>query len=177
VIELDKQFGPTIPPQNGGLKSWERGQQVFCYELNQASAKQLSDLFDAARGGSIGLRIATAVTFIWIVTADGLAIFALEETVEINGTSRMPRMKGVPLNGNVKPLGHPLLVNGEAARIAGELYLDCKVIDADLTWVLNNRSGRYGVHRTRTTSHLENAADLFRRYGLKVETEYFEASR
>jgi len=175
VNELDEQFGPIIPAQNGGLKNWERDESLVCYDLNQSSAKQLADLLAAANAGSIGHRVATAVTFIWVVASNGDVIFAIEETIEINGTSRMPRMKGVPLNGNVKPLGHPLLVNGAPGRIAGELYID-KTVEGDLTWVLNNKSGRYGVHPTRRRVHLENVADLLRRYGLPVETEFFEVT-
>jgi hypothetical protein len=174
VSELDDQFGPVIPAQNGGLKSWEASERLICYDLNQGSAKQLSDLLDAASAGGIGLKVATAVTLIWIVAETGDVIFALEETIEINGTSRMPRMRGVPLNGNVKPLGHPLLVGGKPARIAGELYLDTADENGQLTWVLNNRSGRYGVHRSREKAHLENVADLFRKYGLPVQTDFFQ---
>jgi len=102
-------------------------------------------------------------------------IFALEETIVEGGTSRRPRMRGIPLNGNVKPLGHPLLVGGSSARIAGELYLDLKD-GSDLVWVLNNRSGRYGMHKSRKLEHLENVAELLRRYGLEVETEFFEVT-
>lgn len=174
MSDLDDEFGPVISPQSGGLRNWEANESLICYELNQASAKQLADLLAAASAGSIGLKVATAVTLIWIVTASGDVVFALEETIEINGTSRMPRMRGVPLNGNVKPLGHPLLVNGKAARIAGELYLDSASGNAELTWVLNNRSGRYGVHKSRKKAHLEKVADLFRRYGLPVQTDFFE---
>lgn len=173
MSQLDDEYGPAIAAQSG-LKSWEANESLICYDLNQGSAKQLSDLLAAATAGGIGLRVATAVTLIWVVTASGDVIFALEETVEVNGTSRMPRMRGVPLNGNVKPLGHPLLVGGRAARIAGELYLDTVSGDRELTWVLNNRSGRYGIHRSRNRSHLENVANLFRKYGLPVQTDFFE---
>jgi hypothetical protein len=116
VAELDDQFGPVISPQNG-LKSWERSERLLCYELNQSSAKQLSNLLATATDGDMLLSIATAVTVIWIVTSQGSVIFALEETVVEGGTSRRPRMRGIPLNGSVKPLGHPLLVGGLALEL------------------------------------------------------------
>jgi hypothetical protein len=175
VAGLDDQFGQIISPQNG-LKSWERSEQLLCYELNQSSAKQLSNLLATATDGGMLLSIATAVTIIWIVTSDGSVIFALEETVVEGGTSRRPRMRGIPLNGSVKPLGHPLLVGGASARIAGELYLDVDESGQSLHWVLNNRSGRYGMHKSRTPEHLENVAELLRRYGIEVETEFFEVT-
>lgn len=175
MTELDDRFGPVITPQNG-LKSWERSEQLLCYDLNQASAKQLSGLLYTAKEGGMLLNVAIAVTVIWAVTRDGDMVFALEETIVEGGTSRGPRMRGIPLNGNVKPLGHPLLVNGAGARIAGELYLDHTNGEGDLIWVLNNRSGRYGMHKSRTREHLQNAAELLRRYGLDVQTDFFEVT-
>jgi hypothetical protein len=172
---LDDRFGPVITPQNG-LKSWERSEQLICYELNQASAKQLSNLLSAADNGGMLFDLAIAVTVIWIVTSEGEMIFALEETIVEGGTSRRPRMRGIPLNGNVKPLGHPLLVNGAGARIAGELYIDNSSGESALGWVLNNRSGRYGMHRSRLSTHLENVAELLLRYGVEVQTEFFEVT-
>ncbi|WP_152621298.1 hypothetical protein [Bradyrhizobium japonicum] len=172
MTELDDQFGPVIPPQNG-LKAWEQNEQLLCYELNQSSARQLSNLLATATEGGMLLAVAIAVTVIWIIADDGSMVFALEETIVEGGTSRSPRMRGIPLSGNVKPLGHPLLVNGSGARIAGELYLDRNEDDA-LIWVLNNRSGRYGMHRSRTRAHLDNAAELLRRYGVIVQAEFFE---
>jgi hypothetical protein len=175
VDELDQMFGPPIRPLNG-LKSWEDDERLLRYELNQASARQLSKLLSTAAEGGFLLSIATAVTIIWVVTERGDMVFALEETIEVGGKSRRPRMRGVPLDGTVKPLGHPLLVDGATARIAGELRLDTTAIDGQLVWILNNRSGRYGLHNTRTQMHLENVAELLRRYGIPVETEFFEVT-
>lgn len=174
MTDLDEEFGPVIPPQNG-LKAWERNEQLVCYELNQLSAKQLSNLLETAAEGGMLLDVALSVTVIWIVTKDGDLIFALEETIVEGGTSRRPRMRGIPLNGNVKPLGHPLLVNGASARIGGELYLDYDR-DGNLVWVLSNRSGRYGMHKSRTPTQLNNVALLFQRYGIEVQTEFFEVT-
>jgi hypothetical protein len=82
-------------------------------------------------------------------------------------------MRGIPLNPNVKPLGHPLLVGGGPARIAGEIYVDYDD-DGQLTWVLNNKSGRYGIHSSRQRDHLENVAAEFRRQRLKVKIDFFD---
>jgi hypothetical protein len=172
--DLDDSFGPVISPQ-GGLKSWERSEQLVCYDLNQASARQLTDLLAIAAGeGGMLSSFAFAATIIWAVTPEGNVVFALEETIVDGGTARRPRMRGIPLNGNVKPLGHPLLVAGSSARIAGELYLDRNRETGELVWVLNNRSGRYGMHQSRTESHLENVAQLLRRYGIPVLTDFHE---
>jgi hypothetical protein len=50
------------------MKSWERSEQLLCYELNQASANQLSGLLATANEGGMLLDVAIAVTVIWIVT-------------------------------------------------------------------------------------------------------------
>lgn len=173
VDDLDDLYGPAIAAQNGGLRSWEANERLICYELDQASARELSELLLAANVGNIAFRVSTSISLIWIVTVTGTVIFALEETIDLNGTSRRPRMRGVPLNGSVKPLGHPLLVGGKPARIAGELYID-RDEEGVLTWVLTNRSGRYGLHRSRTKAHLENVADVFRRYQLPIVTDFIE---
>lgn len=174
MTDLDEQYGPVIPPQNG-LKAWERSEQLLRYELNQSSARQLSNLIATAAEGGMLLAVALAVTVIWMIADDGNLLFALEETIVEGGTSRRPRMRGIPLSGSVKPLGHPLLVDGAGGRIAGELHLD-KVSEAALIWVLNNRSGRYGMHQSRTHMHLDNVAELLLRYGIEVETEFFEVT-
>jgi hypothetical protein len=171
VDDLDDLYGPAIAAQNGGLRSWEADQQLICYALDQPAARELSALISAASAGNIGFRVASSVTLIWVVSLTGTVIFALEETIDLNGTSRRPRMRGMPLNSSVKPLGHPLLVGGEPARIAGELYLD-RSGDGALTWVLTNRSGRYGIHRSRTGAQLANVAEVFRSYQLPVVTDF-----
>ncbi|WP_256806790.1 hypothetical protein [Bradyrhizobium sp. Bra64] len=168
--ELDDLFGPVIPPQSG-LKTWELRETLKNYELNQDSAQQLTQILVLAQNMSIGQSIFRAITFIWVVDERGDIMFALEEVVDLHGTARRPRMRGIPLNNNVKPLGHPLLVGGVGARIGGELYLD-EVSNGSLTWILDNKSGRYGTHKTRTTTHLENAAALFRRHRVSVDTDY-----
>jgi len=168
--DLDSQFGPVIPPQSG-LKPWEIRETLRKYDLNQASAQELTQLLMLAQNGSIGQSIFKAITFIWVVSEPGDVIFALEEVVDLQGTARTPRMRGIPLNASVKPLGHPLLVGGIGARIGGELYLDDDS-SGGLTWILDNKSGRYGTHRSRTPTHLENAAELFRRYRVSVDTDY-----
>lgn len=85
-------------------------------------------------------------------------------------------MRGTPSGPTIKPLGHPLLVGGGGARIAGELYIDDNdpTQIAGLTWVLNNKSGRYGVHHTRKSDHLANVAELFRRYQVPVEIDFIQ---
>jgi hypothetical protein len=170
LSELDDLYGPVIAAQNGGLKSWEANERLKRYELNQSSAQELAQLLTLAESGDMGFDIMQALTLLWIVNADGDFIFALEETIDLQGTSRRPKMRGVPLSPTVKPLGHPLLVGGAGARIGGEIYIDTS--DTKLTWVLNNQSGRYGLHKSRTSEHLDNAAGLVRRYQLRIETDF-----
>ena len=176
VSELDELFGPVLPPQNGGVRHWESHASVKCYELNQASARDLSDFLALAMNGELGLQLMQAITMLWVVNNDGDVIFAMEQTIASEGTLRRPRMRGTPLGSSVKSLGHPLLVNGGSARISGELYIDDSEDpdSSDLTWILNNKSGRYGVHKTRKSEHLENVAALFRRYQVPVETDFME---
>jgi len=172
VSELDDLYGRVIQAQSG-LKNWETNESLKTYELDQTSAQDLAELLVLAQNGALGQTIMQALTFLWVINSDGDIIFALEETINLQGTARRPRMRGIPLNSNVKPLGHPLLVGGAGARIGGELYID-EAEGGTLTWVLDNRSGRYGTHPSRNNTHLENAADVFRRYRLPIETDFVE---
>ncbi|MGY3511700.1 hypothetical protein [Bradyrhizobium lupini] len=173
--ELEILFGPVVEPQKGGVRHWEENQSLKCYELNQSSVQQLFQLLALAESGGLGPDILQAVTLLWIINATGDLIFGLEETVVQATGLRRPRMRGTPLGATVKPLGHPLLVNGSGGRIGGELYIDDGDDDA-LTWVLNNQSGRYGLHADRKSKHLDNAADRFRLYKLPIVAEFISAA-
>lgn len=57
------------------------------------------------------------------------------------------------------PLGHPNLLNGNPARVCGEL------IFKDNEWILNNASGRYSKYAPDITNQiLENVKELFEKF-------------
>ena len=94
------------------------------------------------------------VTYIWVIDRSGHLIIAVEENLQ-----------GSPRHGTENALGHPCLVNGQPARMAGELKHDAG------DWYIDGKSGRYGSpHRQPDASRLlANCAALFRRLGLEVK--------
>lgn len=50
------------------MKPWEVRESITCYELNQTSAKDLTDLLAMAQTGQLGLQIMQALTMLWVVS-------------------------------------------------------------------------------------------------------------
>jgi hypothetical protein len=90
-------------------------------------------------------------------------MIAFEELAELpDGTDAVghPRRRGFPVHPAAeKKLGHPTLVNGAAARIAGELFLDGK--GTSLEWHVSLYSGRYCRDIQPTDAQAEAVLSLF----------------
>ncbi len=91
--------------------------------------------------------------YIWIIDEEGRIIIGQE------------------LDDGDGALGHPTLVGGLRARIAGELY--CKDVSGKRKWVMSSKSGRYtNFKERRTKEELENAAsrlkDCFKDYQFEI---------
>jgi hypothetical protein len=91
--------------------------------------------------------------WIWAIDQEGNLVIGSEEPV--GGI--------IPATGYQPRLGHPTLTNRQPARIAGELRQN-----ANGTWYINNRSGRYSDHPDRTAGKLARVNQLFRNAGLKM---------
>lgn len=170
---LDEEFGPAIEPQNGGLKAWEQADgRIEPIALNRITARWLTDLLVAAGQSPLALKAIQAVTILWAIDEAGDLYFALEEVIDtVQNMEQRPRMRGITLNDQVKPLGHPLLVGRGKGRISGEILVDG--VRDDLRLVINNRSGRYGRHISRTKKHLENVVLLFSSFSVTLRADFF----
>jgi hypothetical protein len=119
--------------------------------------------------------VALGMCLLWAVTEDGRILIGLEVVCLKNSVNtHFPRMRGVPLEAMVDSLGHPLLVAGGAARIAGELSLDDDGRSMD--WTITNKSGRYGFGPSREERHLDNVASAFLEAGVIVKPYYIQGS-
>lgn len=171
---LDREFGPAIEPQNG-LKSWEHiDGTIEPILLTRNSAAWFIELVQAASSNPLARKAIEAVIILWVVDEGGDLYFAMEDVIDTQ-MSRLqrPRTRGISLNDAVKPLGHPLLIAGGRGRIGGEIYVDRDENDNSVL-ILNNRSGRYGRHPSRTPEHLENVTWLFRTFGVTLIPDFAE---
>ena len=94
--------------------------------------------------------------YIWLVDEQGRLVVAEE----------VPTGKTQP-DGRPERLGHPTLVDGQPARIGGEIKPQ-----PDGTININNSSGRYSGHADRGPAQLDNAAKLFEESGMPVKPVY-----
>jgi hypothetical protein len=103
--------------------------------------------------------------FIWAMDAGGAVKIAVEELAGMpDGSASVghPRRRHYPIHpAQERKLGHPCLVNGVEARIAGEFFLD-ESERGDLVWYVNVKSGRYCRDRRPTKKHQENVLGHFR---------------
>lgn len=109
-------------------------------------------------------------TLIWLVDVLGNIRIAIEEAVPPPGPSQQrqfPAPKAIARLCN--RLGHPALVSADPARVGGEIYYD------NGEWIINNRSGRYGLNLGRQKKHLDHVALSFEAVGIKVEVDFLES--
>jgi hypothetical protein len=175
---LDAKFGVLLSPQRAGaapsnVYQWERDFAPASLALLDtdpaASLKKL--MLDISNGWKLGKVIVHDLLIIWLVDAVGGIWFALEELVcDGIGTER-PRHQTLGITSTQAKLGHPALINCSAARIAGEIYFDYGA--SDPSWIINNKSGRYGRDTSRTKAHLESVVLVFDGYGIKLSPDFF----
>ncbi len=170
-MNLDELYGELKEPK--GVRPIENTIKFRrIEELSEDFADKLNMLLDISNEAEFFRFINQSIVFLWIGDHSGRILLSIEEAcLTKTPERRFPRMRGMPLDGHVEALGHPLLVGRAPARIAGELFLDEGV--HGLEWSLNNKSGRYGVGPTRTRAHLENVAGRFRQVGVFVETTFY----
>jgi hypothetical protein len=175
VMDFDKLFGPLIDPMPNF-----RGITVYDFEktfaphslttLGRETARQLKSFMDEVlRGFEAGRLLSNDINVIWIATEDGEILFAVEEMFHQGEAVGRPKFREFLPTFGIQKLGHPSLINGDPGRIAGEIYFG---INESTYWIINNRSGRYGLHKSRTYMHLKNVANKFRSYGIELKIQY-----
>jgi hypothetical protein len=122
-------------------------------------------------GFSLAKVLINDVAIIWAVDSVGSIWFSIEEIFYDGRATGLPRFQSFEPARGVPKLGHPSLISAGKGRIAGEVYLDSSAPTP--IWMINNRSGRYGRHKSRTFRHLQNAANEFRSFGIELAVEFY----
>lgn len=167
-VPLDEEFGALRVPHR--VEPWEEGRVPKSRELlTPEVGKKLRDLRLAAATPLLRYSVKT-VTYIWAMDERGDVFIAVEELAEMPDGSRIegyPRRKNFPVHpAEEKKLGHPTLVGGGRARLAGELFLD--ELAGELLWFVNVSSGRYCRFSPPT---LEQAKRILKKFQLLIEAD------
>ncbi len=140
--QLDSLFGNAREPR-GGVKEFEQvnGKVIKNPELQ------------VIESGQQALPLEKGKKYIWAIDQDGNLRIGVETEV-----------------GAGQRLGHPTLVDGENARVAGEI----KFNEETKKWRINDSSGRYSRGRTDIERNqiLENVLPSFTEAGLDVDVKY-----
>lgn len=163
-MDLDLTYGEKRAPQS--IDPWENLAPVSLSTLDGNLASELAALETAAQGG-LFRAAARTFTYIWAMDGTGAVKMAMEELALRQPDARFggyPRRRGYSHPAESKKLGHPTLLNGGEARIAGELAFD--ELGGRLRWVLNANSGRYCRHKPPTENQLGNVSLIFRQLGI-----------
>ena len=167
-MSLDDEFGRPRTPQS--VDPWEfRRYPLSKCILTDEVGESLRALRKVC-SSQLLRHAARTLTYIWAMDKAGVVHFAVEELAEtVDGIT----VEGYPRRRNFlvhpaeeKKLGHPTLLDGGEARVAGEFFLDNKA--GTLFWFVNVGSGRYCQLTPPTTDQVENVLRLFRQ---KVEDE------
>jgi hypothetical protein len=161
--DLDSHFGAAKQPSR--IDSWEMdAKPKSLSELDNRTSKALKGYGEIARLDLLKFD-AMAKRFIWAIDRDGGVKIAVEELAALpDGGDSVghPRRRHFPIHpAQERKLGHPCLVDGGVARIAGELFLDVNE-GGKLGWYVNVKSGRYCREERPTSAHEGNVLGLFR---------------
>jgi hypothetical protein len=140
---LTRRFGEAMPP--GGKTP------IKYFEHVNGKVIKNPDLHVIRPGDKIPT-LDPKKNWIWVVDKKGNLRIGSEVPVKID-----------PETGKWLKLGHPTLTDGAPARIGGELRF------GQNGPFINSWSGRYSKPYSRTSGHLDNAAQLFRDAGLPVQ--------
>lgn len=166
--ELDLLFGRSRPATTVRIAEG-RFRPSHVFSLGRDTVGVFNGMLRLASESQPFATLALGTCILWVVDDGGTVRLCLEEVCSDFGR-RFPRMRFMPLHASLQALGHPSLVGRVSARIAGELVLDDD--NGRFSWVLTNKSGRYGGGPDREPVHLHNVASLFAAAGLDVQTEF-----
>lgn len=172
-------YGALRDPSSVAPWETKRSPRSLC-ELGKNSiepARFLGSFLDACNN-SLFEANGRCITLIWAMRKTGDVKLAIEEIAELpdgNELSGHPRRRNYPRHpAEEKKLGHPCLLLGEAARIAGELFLD-RDESGDLKWYVNTNSGRFCRESPPTKTQERNVVELFKSFtGLDVVLDDIE---
>ncbi|MBL8576059.1 MAG: hypothetical protein JNK47_02440 [Mesorhizobium sp.] len=169
---LDEIFGVARLPER--IDKWEQGRspESLC-SFDDKTATALVKLQECVQSNLLKFDARTK-SFLWAIDADGGLTLALEEIAVRPPEAPQAgyaRRRGFRHPVEEKKLGHPTLVGGGKARIAGELAFDEN--GGSLRWVLNANSGRYCKQLPPTKTQIDAAANLFKTFGMEVKVDYF----
>ena len=162
AANLDREFGSLRQPYK--VDPWEVSR---CPESKSLLNQDLGNALLGYLGVSqipLFKHAARSLTYIWAMKDDGEIAIAVEELAEMpDGTEvrGFPRRRNYPRHpAEEKKLGHPCLVDGCSARVAGELFLD--EVTGTLCWYVNVSSGRYCRFLPPTQEQVANVVKQFR---------------
>lgn len=164
--ELDLRFGMAIEPKARPIEL-QRPQKSLM-KLDHESAEHLRSLIERALAGCRLTRTAhDYLPILWVVDESGEVWLGWEEVLVEVDEVQYPCGSYRP--AELPRLGHPALIRGKRGRIGGEIIWD----DGGETpgWYLTNASGRFG--KSRTADQLANAAEVFKGFGIVLETDFY----
>ena len=142
-VSLDDPFGILRPPAK--VDTWEQGRAPRSKSTLTTAIGRRLVLVAQQMDDPLLHGVARSVTFLWAMEAEGTISLCVEEVAEMpdgSDLSGYPRRRSFPSHPvHEKKLGHPTLVAGGQARVAGELFLDMR--PDGLRWYMNVKSGRY----------------------------------
>jgi hypothetical protein len=142
--------------------------------LNDDTAAYIKAAMDHITAGWVVGKVAMTneILIIWLVDTIGRLRFSIEELVLFGVPRGIPKHQKCELHATADKLGHPALVGGANARIGGEIFFDPTADPPN--WFINNKSGRYGLHPSRTSVHLDNVAHQFAKYGITLQKKFIK---
>lgn len=168
---LDHDFGAALPPERDVSAAEKKYAPSSLEKLNPTNGMRLKNLMEEVGHGNKFPKLTFwSLSILWIMDEHGDVYFAVEEIVSSRGglVAVLPADVEVP-KGKSK-LGHPSLVRGANARIAGEIYFDINMPTP--AWMISNRSGRYGLRKTTEERHLENVSEIFKKHKISLEIDF-----
>lgn len=168
TMDLDSLFGKPRGPEK--VDPWERGRKPASLCSLQEAAPVLRTLADISTSALCAAAL-RAKNFLWIMDQSGEILVAVEELApHIEGTPYVgfPRRRAFTHPAEERKLGHPTLINGGQARIAGELSFDVTGDGSSLQLVLNANSGRYCRQKPPTPEQLARVREAFQAQGVYV---------
>lgn len=162
IPELDRTYGALRSPYK--VDAWEVSRHPESRSvLNEALGTALAGYKNVSQN-ALFQHAARSMTYIWAMKDNGEISIAVEELAEMpDGTEvrGFPRRRNYPRHpAEEKKLGHPCLVSGGGARVAGELFLDDAT--GTLCWYVNVSSGRYCRFQPPTAEQVANVVVRFR---------------
>lgn len=159
-VSLDERFGVPRPPLK--VDDWEIGRSPKSNTtLSEDIAQRLSAIAQQM-DCTLLHGFARSVTFLWVMEVVGTLRVCVEELAETPSGLDLegyPRRRGYPSHPvREKKLGHPTLVAGDDARIAGELF---DLRSDGLRWYINVKSGRYCKKRPPSGHQIAQILALF----------------